>query len=44
MSDTTKHVSVRRYPLAIMLWIIVGTGLLYGVSQTVVKASALFTG
>lgn len=31
-------------PLAIVLWVIVGAGLVYGVSQTVIKASALFTG
>lgn len=30
--------------LAYVLWVIVGTGLLYGISQTVIKASALFTG
>lgn len=31
-------------PLAIVLWVIVGSGLIYGVSQTIIKASALFTG
>jgi hypothetical protein len=31
-------------PLAYVLWALVGTGLLYGVSQTVIKAIALFTG
>lgn len=30
--------------LAYILWVIVGTGLVYGISQTVIKASALFTG
>lgn len=30
--------------LAYVLWGIVGLGLLYGVSQTIIKASALFTG
>jgi hypothetical protein len=30
--------------LAYVLWVIVGAGLLYGISQTVIKASALFTG
>lgn len=44
MSDITNQASARRYPLAIILWIIVGAGLVYGVSQTVIKASALFTG
>jgi hypothetical protein len=29
--------------LAYVLWVIVGAGLLYGISQTVIKASALFT-
>jgi hypothetical protein len=28
---------------AVALWIIVGAGLLYGISQTVVKVSALFS-
>ena len=31
-------------PLAIVLWVIVGAGLLYGVTQTAIKASALFSG
>jgi len=31
-------------PVAIVLWVVVAAGLLYGVSQTVIKASALFTG
>lgn len=30
--------------LAYVLWVIVGAGLVYGISQTVIKASALFTG
>lgn len=30
--------------LAYVLWVIVGLGLAYGVSQTILKASALFTG
>lgn len=30
--------------LAYVLWVIVGAGLFYGVSQTVIKATALFTG
>ena len=30
--------------VAYILWVIVGAGLLYGISQTVIKASALFTG
>lgn len=33
-----------RNPLAIVLWLIVGTGLAYGISQTVVTAAGLFTG
>ncbi len=44
MSDTTKHEGTRRYPLAMALWVVVGAGLFYGISQTVIKASALFTG
>lgn len=36
--------SKRRYPLALVLWVIVGTGLAYGIIQTAIKASALFTG
>ncbi len=43
MSDQ-EQTQTRRYPLAIALWIVVAGGLLYGVSQTVIKASALFTG
>lgn len=31
-------------PLAYVLWVLVGGGLLYGVSQTAIKAFALFTG
>lgn len=27
-----------------VLWVVVGSGLLYGISQTAIKASALFTG
>ncbi len=44
MKDSAQTSSARRYPLAIALWVIVGAGLIYGVSQTVIKASALFTG
>jgi len=40
MHDLTKA----SYPLAWALWAIVGTGLLVGVSQTAIKAAALFTG
>ena len=29
--------------LAYVLWVIVGSGLAYGISQTVIKAIALFT-
>ena len=29
--------------LAYVLWVIVGSGLVYGISQTVIKAVALFT-
>lgn len=38
-SDTTPR---KRYPLAIALWVVVGGALLYGISQTIIKASALF--
>ncbi|WP_436968583.1 MFS transporter small subunit [Demequina lignilytica] len=31
-------------PLAYVLWVLVGAGLIYGISQTAVKAFALFTG
>jgi hypothetical protein len=31
-------------PLGIVLWVIVGAGLLFGISQTAIKAAALFTG
>ena len=31
-------------PLAYVLWVLVGAGLLYGISQTAIKAFALFTG
>jgi hypothetical protein len=30
--------------LATFLWVVVGAGLLYGVTQTVIKVSALFGG
>ncbi len=33
-----------RNPLAVALWVIVGAGLLFGISQTAIKAAALFTG
>lgn len=35
---------VRHNPLAIVLWVIVVAGLAYGVTQTAIKASALFAG
>ena len=35
---------VARNPLAIVLWVIVGSGLLYGISQTAITAAGLFTG
>jgi hypothetical protein len=31
-------------PLALVLWVIVGSALIFGVSQTAMKAAALFTG
>ncbi|WP_454300246.1 MFS transporter small subunit [Salana multivorans] len=31
-------------PVAWVLWVLVGSGLLYGLGQTAIKASALFTG
>lgn len=34
----------RSNPLAYALWVVVGAALLYGISQTVIKAAALFTG
>jgi hypothetical protein len=34
--------SRKRYPLAIALWVVVAGALAYGISQTVIKASALF--
>lgn len=40
----TDQTPTKRYPLAIFLWFLVGAGLLYGISQTVIKATALFTG
>lgn len=39
-----KKVKGTSNPLAYVLWVLVGAGLLYGVSQTAVKALALFTG
>lgn len=41
MSEQTSETR-RRFPLAIILWVIVGGALVYGISQTVIKASALF--
>ncbi len=32
------------HPLAYVLWVLVGTGLVYGVTMTAVKAVVLFTG
>lgn len=31
-------------PLAVVLWVLVASGLAYGIGMTVIKASALFTG
>lgn len=31
-------------PAAIVLWVLVASGLAYGLGQTVIKAAALFTG
>ncbi|WP_454294229.1 MFS transporter small subunit [Salana multivorans] len=31
-------------PVAWVLWVLVGSGLLYGLGQTAIKASALFAG
>ncbi|WP_265101851.1 MFS transporter small subunit [Demequina pelophila] len=31
-------------PLAVVLWVLVGTGLAFGIGSTVVDAIALFTG
>jgi hypothetical protein len=44
METTSKRESVLRHPIAVLLWVIVGVGLVYGVSQTALKASTLFTG
>jgi hypothetical protein len=44
MNASTDQETRRHYPLAIALWLIVGGGLVYGISQTVIKATALFTG
>ena len=46
MSDTSSVTTTPRVgnPLAVVLWLIVGAGLAYGISQTVIKAAALFTG
>lgn len=45
MIMTDKNTAPRRTnPLAIALWVVVGSGLVYGVSQTAIKAAALFTG
>ncbi len=42
--DNDTRVKGTSNPLAYVLWVIVGAGLLYGVTQTVIKATALFTG
>ncbi len=34
----------KAHPLAWVLWVVVGSALIYGVSQTAIKAAALFTG
>lgn len=43
MTDTDKPTRSTN-PLALGLWVVVGAGLLYGVTQTAIKAAALFTG
>lgn len=40
--EETGSKTRRTYPLAIVLWVVVGGCLLYGITQTVIKASALF--
>lgn len=39
-----RKISGASNPLAYVLWVLVGAGLIYGISQTAVKAFALFTG
>ncbi|MFW7414338.1 MFS transporter small subunit [Demequina sp. SO4-18] len=41
---TKKTAPTRNNPLALGLWVVVGSGLIYGVTQTAIKAAALFTG
>ncbi len=43
MADRTKRTTGSN-PLAYVLWVLVGAGLLYGVTMTAVKAAVLFTG
>lgn len=42
--ETTVCNKSARNPLAIVLWLIVGAGLIYGISQTAITAAGLFTG
>lgn len=40
----TEKAARRTNPLALTLWVVVGSGLAYGIAQTAIKAAALFTG
>lgn len=46
MTEKTISKSAARAPnpAAWVLWVLVGSGLLYGLGQTAIKAAALFTG
>lgn len=43
MNENEKTTSVGN-PAALVLWLLVGAGLVYGLGQTAIKAAALFTG
>lgn len=44
VAELTVCEKTARNPLAVVLWVIVGSGLLYGISQTAMTAAGLFTG
>lgn len=44
MSTHTPKAGRTGNPLAIVLWVLVGTLLIFGITRTVITATALFTG
>lgn len=44
MSQFKNKLATCANPLALVLWVIVGTALVFGVTRTAITAAALFTG